>query len=195
VQLGSQKPPRIDASPDDPAWQKAAEARFPASRETTQTRVRMLWDSQALYLFAHMNEPNPSAMRFEKRPHDAGTWLDDSLEVFFSPKASVQRYLQLIVNPLGSYYDGVGSLRTTDAGLWDSTPEIATGRDASGWSVELRLTWKDMGVAAPKKGELWTGDLRRWRYGSGQPEYEVWSQAPARGATHHPEAFGWLKFE
>lgn len=187
--------PRIDGKLDDPQWQTAPVAAFPAEDTSTQTQVRLLWDDEALYVSAQLNEPAPEKMVTVATEHDGQLWTDDCLELFLAPKGIIHRYEQMIVNSRGAWYDGTGTLRSTESGLWNTTPLLRTARNAQGWTIEMRLTWKDIAHGTPKKGDLWTADLRRWRFASGQPQYESWAKAPLKGSTHHPEAFGYLRFD
>jgi hypothetical protein len=113
------------------------------------------------------------------------------------PERVTHRYQQLIINSVGAWYDGVGTLRGTDAKGWDAVPVIKTAKTAAGWTVDLAISWKEIGHAPPKSGEVWSMDVRRWRYAGGKDEQWSWAfnGRPPGGATHHAEAFGFVRFE
>lgn len=189
-------PPVIDGKLEEPAWsQCATEARFPGDGEEGGTGVRLLWDDEALYLGARMEESRLSDVKATVTNRDGPLWLDDCLEFFVAPGRTTHRYLQMIINAAGVHFDGVGLLRGTNASLWNASPRIATGHAGGTWTVEMRLPWKELGAGPPRAGEIWTADFRRFRYAGGPARQSNWSGAPLGGTTHHPEQFGFLVFE
>lgn len=189
--------PVIDGKLDDPAWQKAAPATLALEQRdsATQTQMRLLWDRQALYIGIRVAEPAMDKIRADAEEHDGKVWLDDSVEFFLCPDRVTNRYLQLIVNSAGVLYDGTGSLSGTESASWNTRADVKTMRGQGEWTAEIRLTWSDIGHAAPVQGNVWTADMRRWRYAGGSTEYASWAGAPLKGLTHHAEAFGLLRFE
>lgn len=194
--LRTNQPPRLDGKLDDAAWQEARFEEFPVSRDpvSTRTRVALLWDREALYLAAQLGETEMGKVQPLRTAHDGQIWLDESLEFFLCPGRTTHRYLQMIINANGVFYDGVGTTTGTNASQWTTNAEVKTAREAGGWTIEMRLTWKDIGARVPSPGDMWSADFRRWRYIGGE-QYSSWSSAPLKGLTHWPEAFGFLRFD
>ena len=186
----------IDGTLDDPAWADAVPvAHRPGGESVGQYDARVLWDDRALYLGVRVPEPSPGTVRAEVTTRDGPVWQDDCVEFFLAPGRSTSRYVQLIVNAAGTYYDGTGSTRSTSA-VWDSGATVASDRADGAWTVELSVPWAHLGHPAPKPGDVWSADLRRWRPAEGGKNLASWSDAPADdGATHHPESFGFVTFE
>lgn len=193
------QPPAVDGDRKEEDWTEEA-ASFSLRKnpggtaDPLLTSARFMYDDEALYLFADLGEPELGQLRMEQTNRDGKIWMDDCLEFFIAPRRGTHRYYQLIINPNGAFYDGTGNLSFTSA-AWDGSPEIKTGRSQSGWTVELRLPWKDLGVAPPKPGEIWGLDLRRFRFAGGERQDAGWAGARSGGANHHPEQFGFLRFE
>jgi hypothetical protein len=175
-------------------WSEAEEMVFPEG-SSPQTAVRMLWDDVALYVSFRMDEPQMDRLRAEETQRDGRVWTDDSVELFLSPGGMTHRYLQMIVNAAGVLYDGTGTMRETSARTWDSDAEVRAWKEEGRWKVAIRLSWEDIGHAAPSPGEVWGVDFRRWRHVTGRTEYHVWSGAPRGGSTHNAQAFGYVQFE
>ena len=69
---------------------------------TLQTRVKMLWDDQHLYLYAEMQEPHIWADIVQ---HDAIIYHNNDFEVFIKPSSQQEIYYELEVNPLNTILD------------------------------------------------------------------------------------------
>lgn len=192
----ARKPPVIDGRIGDDEWRGATSAEFSdAGNPKLRTEIRMMWDKSALYFAATAHEPAMKRIVAKETRHDGKVWTDDSIEFFLAPRRTTHRYLQMIFNPAGTWYDGIGTLQGTNSGMWDAKPVIRTARGADSWTIEMSIDWSEMGVPAPKRGDVWAVDLRRWRQAGGAPVLAIWSGAPRSGVNHNPEAFGFLRFE
>ncbi len=190
------EPPIVDGKLDDEAWSDAAPAEYEAAGAgAPKTAVRLIWDAKALYLGARVHEPKTADMKTSVTRHDGPVWTDDSIEFFLAPRRTTSRYMQMIFNPVGAWYDGIGTLRSTSSSAWNAEPEIATAVQSDSWTVEMRLPWSQLGIPAPKAGDLWNVDFRRFRHAGGTSQYSSWSGVPSGGANHGPEQFGFLQFQ
>jgi hypothetical protein len=82
-------PVRIDGVPDDPAWADAEwSSDFvditgkPSLKPAYQTRVKMLWDDEYLYVAAELKEPH---IWGTIRKKDAVIFQDNDFELFLDP--------------------------------------------------------------------------------------------------------------
>jgi len=186
----------IDGQLNDAAWRDVPLAQMAIGDGADSPKMHMgfVYDEEALYLSARLDEPRIGQLKAKVATHDGPLWTDDALELFLAPARVTHRYLQMIVNPNGAWYDGIGTLRVTDSSLWETKPQIATALGDDYWTIELRLTWKDIGLQ-PQPGDVWGLDLRRWRFAGEQGTYKSWSNSPIGGDTHRPESFGFLQFQ
>src|SRR5437868_6811003 len=153
-------PPTIDGKLDDPAWAAAAwtdpfvdiEAdKKPKPRY--RTRAKMLWDDEALYIAAELEEPHVWATLTK---HDSVIFHDPDFEVFLDPDGDNHLYGELELNALNTTWDLLLTKPYRDGGhainAWeitglrtavhvDGTLNDARDKD-KGWSVEIAWPWK-----------------------------------------------------
>jgi hypothetical protein len=173
---------------------EASPVRFDIGDET-QTQASLTWDENVLRFQVRVDEPAMQRLRAQESRHDGRLWTDDSIEIFLSPRRATSGYLQLIVNANGAHYDGIGTMRATNAQAWNASPTIRVDKADDHWTIDLSISWQELKTAAPAPGDVWGIDLRRWRYAGGKTQHVSWADAPLVGATHHPEAFGYVRFE
>ncbi len=198
--------PLIDGRLDDPAWAPVAwsepfvdieGARRPLPR--WMTRVKLAWDSSALYIAADLEEPDLWATLTER---DAVIYHDNDFEWFIDPDGDTERYFELEINALGTVWDlfltrpyrhGGQAINAWDiVGLRSAVARRGTlnqpGDVDQGWSVEMAIPWRafaDSGRTAvpPRPGSRWRinfsrvqwdhdvvdGQYRKRRDGDGRP--------------------------
>ena len=97
---------RIDGVLDEPAWKQAnvitlregalgGPVRF-------ATRVRMLWDDEAIYVGFECDDPDVHAIRTR---HDDNLWMHDLVELFIDPDGDSKSYVELHVAANGATAD------------------------------------------------------------------------------------------
>lgn len=175
----------VDGKLDEESWQKAAwtsdfveiEGNYAPSRPYQQTRVKMLWDDEYLYIGAELIETDIWATYTER---DAVIFHENDFEVFIDPDGDSHNYYELEVNALNTiwdlilikpYRDGGPALNAWDIGGLKSAVHIdGTLNDPSDedekWTVELVFPWKMLKEAArpnlrPKDGEQWRINFSR----------------------------------
>lgn len=174
----------IDGFANEAAWEIAdwtddfvdiegAKKPFPEFR----TRIKMLWDEKALYIYAELEEPHIWAKIAER---DQVIFHDNDFEVFIDPNGDNHNYFELEVNALATVFD-LFLNRPYNAGgrpliAWDiSDLKCAVHIDGTinnpinmdnKWTVELAIPWKPMlafasGRRPPKNGEVWRMNFSR----------------------------------
>ncbi len=175
-------PLTIDGRLDEPAWQSTAWSAPFVDIDGVRpvrhaTRMKVLWDDQALYIAAQLDEPDLWATITTR---DAVIFQDDDFEVFLDPGNDTHAYYELEVNALGTawdlflvkpYRDGGPALHAWDiAGLRVAVDVRGTlnrpGDRDDGWTVELALPWETLREAAPERraprdGEQWRLNFSR----------------------------------
>ena len=151
-------------------------------RPWKQTSVKLLWDDEALYIGAYLEEDEIWAT---VRNRDELIYIDNDFEVFLAPQTSSHRYYELEMNAMNTVWDllmekpqrdrvrriigwdihGLDSAVKLDGEL--NNPEA----DNRGWGVELKLPWfslRECGLDlcypthwAPDVGEIWRMNFSR----------------------------------
>jgi Carbohydrate family 9 binding domain-like len=180
--------PTVDGKLDERGW-RAAPWSEPfvdiegdiRPRPPLATRAAMLWDDEALYVAAELEEPDVWGTLTER---DAIIFHDNDFEIFLDPDGDTHAYYELEVNALATpwdlllvqpYRDGGPAIHAWDiAGLQVAVEVRGTinrpGDHDEGWSVELALPWMVLkeaapGRRAPRAGDQWRVNFSRvqWR--------------------------------
>jgi hypothetical protein len=221
-------PPTIDGRLDDAVW-AAAEWTDPfvdiegdrKPKPRFRTRVKMLWDDEALFIAAELEEPHVWGTLTK---HDSVIFHDPDFEVFLDPDGDNHLYAELELNALNTTWDLLLTKPYKDGGhavnAWEVTGlktavrvngTVNDPRDKdTGWTVEIRWPWAGLkeltGVAAPPKdGAQWRINFSRvewdvdvvegkYRKVPKRPEHNwVWSPQGVID-MHRPERWGYLQF-
>lgn len=221
-------PIEVDGRLDEPGWAEAPwTADFVDIRGRDRpsprfrTRAKMLWNDEALYVAANLEEPDVWAALTER---DAAIYQDNAFEVFIDPDGDTHNYYELEVNALETVWDLIIIKPSRDGGpslsAWDirgleasvhvdGTINDPTDTDV-GWTVELALPWAVLEEAAherrpPRAGEQWRLNFARSQWSADvvdgayrknadtAADWWVWSP---QGAVdmHRPERFGYVQF-
>ncbi|MEY2726159.1 MAG: hypothetical protein RLZZ458_2026 [Planctomycetota bacterium] len=100
-------------------------------RPTYRTRMKMLWDSQMLYIAAELQDPD---VRATLSTRDSVIFRDNDFEVFLDPEGDQLNYGELEINALNTIWD-----------LRLPRPYSAGGQPDDGWTLQgLRsAVWVD----------------------------------------------------
>lgn len=151
-------------------------------RPAKDTRVKVLWDDEALYIGAQLMDDQIWAT-VEGR--DEVIFVDNDFEVFLVPQDSSHRYFEIEMNALNSVWDLLMERPQRDCVRriigWDvkgleSAVKIDgelnnPNADNRSWSIELKLPWfslRECGLDQcyptrfePIPGEIWRMDFSR----------------------------------
>ena len=186
-----------------------------------RTRVKMLWDDEALYIAAEFEEPHVWGTLKE---HDSVIFIDNDFEVFLDPDGDNHLYGELEVNALNTTWDLLLTKPYRDGGKAVNAWEISGLKTAvkidgtvndprdtdKGWTLEIKWPWKGLkelaGVAMPPKdGDQWRINFSRVEWDAeiadgkykkvkDKPEHNwVWSPQGVID-MHRPERWGYLQF-
>jgi hypothetical protein len=151
-------------------------------RPRFRTRTKMLWDDEAFYVAAEMDEPDVWATLTER---DSVIFRDNDFEIFIDPDGDTHAYYELEVNALATawdlllikpYRDGGPVINAWDiAGLKVGVDVRGTlnkpGDRDDGWTVEIAMPWKSLIEAAENHKPPQQGD--RWRMNFSRVEWDV----------------------
>ncbi|GHU62138.1 hypothetical protein FACS1894123_02570 [Bacteroidia bacterium] len=223
-------PPVIDGNIDEKIWEQAVwtdEFRDIEGELSDRplpyynTRVKMLWDKDYLYIAAYLKDKHVWANLKER---DQIVYHDNDFEVFIDPHNSGVRYFEYEINALNTIFDlYLGKPYRTGGDIlipWNSDNMknairiMGTLNDPSdedeGWTVEWAIPFKDMGVSSPKNNNIWRLGFSRVEWdteisggkyvkktdsnGKNLPENNwVWSPTGAID-MHMPERWGYIQF-
>ena len=218
----------IDGRLDDPAWTSApwtdpfADIEGSAKpKPRYETRAKLLWDDEYLYIGARLEEPHVWATLTE---HDQIVFHDNDFELFIDPDGDRREYYEIEINALNTifdlflvrtYRDGGPALHGWDCkGMKSAVFVDGTLNDPSetdrGWSVEFALPWKSLAEAAhrpapPHNGDNWRMNFSRveWQIRIVNGRYEKVPNTPENNWVwspqgvidmHLPEHWGYVEF-
>ena len=158
-----------------------------------QTTVRAIYDDNFLYLGFKCKQSclDPvynqlNAFKASHKKHDSPVWKDDSIEIFLMPQSNTD-YFHVVINSLGTIYDSISSNKPD---IWDSKI-ISKGKAHNGfWTLELKMPFKSLSIAAPSENSVWRVIFCR----SNQSLKELSSWAPLGSTFHEIEKTGTLTF-
>ncbi|MFM9904666.1 MAG: carbohydrate-binding family 9-like protein [Pyrinomonadaceae bacterium] len=188
-------------------WEKARDiliskywsgAGAPATRHF---KARLLWSDTALYVRfeAAQSEPLVVSEKADVKMKIRGLWDRDVCEIFIAPdKKKRNKYFEFEIAPNGEWID-LGIEVTPDERVtdWDyksgmtSFAKIEEGKVV----MAIKIPWEAFGVARPKIGDVWLGNLFRC-VGKGKTRgYLAWSPTETPKPNFHvPEKFGEFEF-
>ena len=148
------KAPKIDGVLDDEAWKNAELAtdfvilrpeNGQAVTADYQTTVRVVYDDNAIYISAQMNDPDPENIPKEFAVRDNFTIADFFL-VTINPNDDGQNPFEFIVQSTGNQADAKVSNGREDfnwSAVWDSAAKI----DSKGWVAEMEIPYRALRFA------------------------------------------------
>jgi hypothetical protein len=178
--------PIIDGKNSDTAWANAAKVeefrsnggrRGPAKQ---QTMAQIAYDAENLYVLFTCTDAVPAKIR-------------KNCAIRNSASLSADDHVELLIRPEGKE---VVKIAVNAKGIVKVTPETANVQavavvDDKGWSVELAVPFRELGLSAPSAGTIWKGNFVRQRRGSGF-EMSAWSRVEE--GLGDERAFGELRF-
>lgn len=207
---------KIDGKLDEASWQKAQPTSafadisgegFPKPKY--ETRAKMLWDDEYLYIGAVLQEEDIKAKLTQR---DTIIYYDNDFEVFIDPDGDGHHYYEIETNARGVIFDlmldkpyrskGNFLLQWDCPGLklavhHDGTLNNPKDKDRQ-WSVEMAIPYKAlmMNFDNPlKAGNYWRINFSRvqWLKAGGPEENWVWMPT-GKIDMHMPDRWGFLYF-
>ena len=173
----------IDGKADETSWNHAAWTESFVDIEGTlkpkptyQTRVKMLWDNNYLYLLAELEEPQIWCYYSQ---HDQIVYHENDFEVFIDPDGDALNYFEFELNAANTLFDlflpkpynsGGKALLTWDAEGFKSAVSIdgtlnnPNDRDKK-WTLEMAIPFKSLKMETetevPVDGAIWKINFSR----------------------------------
>jgi hypothetical protein len=133
----------LDGRPDEPAWREAELGRAftqfspdEGAAASVETRFRVLWDDDAIYLGVECDDPEPptAIMSRRDRPVD-GDFISFDLDTTNDRRTAY--HFQVFAG--GQQLDALHFNDTDFTPDWDAAWESAVAFDDRGWSVEVKI--------------------------------------------------------
>ncbi len=111
---------------------------------TEHTEVRFLYDDDAVYVGARLDDRSPVTTRLARR--DAGLGDSDRFVVLIDSYHDHETAYRLWTNPSGVKGDAIVTGNRTGGGdsSWDPVWDLAVSVTESGWSVEMRIPFSQL---------------------------------------------------
>jgi hypothetical protein len=203
----------VDGRLTEPAWRRARQTDAwldPSSGAAVdlETRAKVLWDDEFIYIGMEAADPDIFASRTER---DTELWEEEVLEIYLDGNNDGRDYIEFQINPLGTVFDAVfprsndrdwpASARTNLVGLETAVHIEGTiddrGDSDTKWTAEFKLPLSSIpGFAPIPPIDDTTLRVNFYRYDRSEGRdttYFAWS--PVGGGTfHRPDRFGLVRF-
>ncbi len=200
IGVSAQEPPRsyvahksaepivIDGVADEPSWKAASWSQDFIDIEGTvkpsyRTQMKMLWDNDYLYFFAHMEEPHVWGTLMQR---DTVIFYNNDFEIFIDPDGDTHNYMEFEMNALNTVWDLYLTKPYRNGGKvldsWD-IPGLKTAvhingtlndpKDTDkGWSVEIAMPWSVL-TEANSHGKIPVNEFWRINFSRVNWQHEV----------------------
>ncbi|MCC5805548.1 MAG: hypothetical protein JJU00_04385 [Opitutales bacterium] len=173
----------IDGLADDAVWERGFVSygfmTGDGGRPGADTRARVLYDRQALYVAFTAIEPALDDLRTRARGRRADVRGDDSVGVRLRlpTENGDTREVEIWVNAANRVHVIDASQR---GGIREDLSTAVTKRGGS-WDTEMAIPFAALGVEPPRPGDVWKADFIRHRRGGRGPDGEVSSWTGSDG--------------
>ena len=196
--------PRLDGTLNDPAWRRAKPQ--PLAMMVTGkppapfSSVRMLWDSENLYVAIDCRETELADMKADEVVNDrTRVWRNNGIELFLDPDNKGRTHFQWMCNNKGTWTDSHTYARRKSNKDWNTNFKGKVAEQSDGYVIEIAIPFKSFPAGAPKVGDVWGANVVRKRVRKGQDMqqavYQTWSPyISLELGFHRGIAFGKLDF-
>ena len=207
--------PTIDGRLDDEAWSGAEDIAGFVQREPLEgapasqsSRVRLGYDTQALYIAAWLLDDDPSGIVVGETLRDASLNDSDAFVVVLDTYRDRQNAFVFATTPAGIEYDGqvagegvgggAGSGRQQRGSAggfnlnWDGSWDVATSRDEMGWYAEMRIPFSTLRYQAGGVQEWGLNFERKLRRNN---EESMWAPVPRQFNVYRISLAGTVSLE
>jgi len=148
--------PTIDGILDEAVWEQAkpladfiqAEP-FEGQPGSETTEVRLLYDSEAIYVGVICHDRNPSLIVTTDSRRDAALGEMDSFQMIFDTFRDQQNGFVFGTNAAGLQYDAQVRDQGNQTASWDGSWEVRTRTTDAGWTAEFRIPLRTLRYGPP----------------------------------------------
>jgi hypothetical protein len=173
VVVKTAKPPAIDGILTQTDWLKPEWGEFAAvtgftdlgtkKYATRQSKAYITYDDERLYVAFWSDRAAGTTPLSTVTQRDGAVWGDDAVEFHIAPPGQEGKEkplaFQLIGNSAGAFYDSKSGDKSWN-GAWQYAAKVSN----QFWVAEASIRWADLGISAPKDGEVWRMNIcRAWQ--------------------------------
>lgn len=158
--------PTIDGDLSDPAWEAAPVITGFTQREpeegkpaTQQTRVRVVYDDEAIYFGAFMEDDGAVTPLLARRDSDLNN--GDYIRISIDSQRDRLSGASFVVNASNVQMDMILFNDINDDVTWDAVWESATKITKDGWVAEVRIPYSQLRFQE-KQTHTWGFNISRW---------------------------------
>ncbi len=179
-------PIAIDGKLSDPAWQNVPAFTTFVQRDpvegappSQQTEVQLAYDDAALYIAARMLDTAPDSIvaRLERRDDKPNS---DLFVVYLDPYRDRRSGYYFGLDAAGTVFDGTLYNDDWQDNSWDGVWEGRVGREAHGWTAELRIPFSQLRFHE-ERSSLWGIDFERDIARRNETDYVVFTPKNGSG--------------
>jgi hypothetical protein len=152
-----------------------------------KTEVKVIYDSENLYVFIRGEEPNPKGLTAAAYGDIPLVFGDDDFELYFDTNRDLNTFFRIMVNPAGTI------LSSSPEGRFTFKFDVKTHIGKDFWSAEFRIPLKEFKIEETLKGKTWGFNVRRHRQ-QAEITQSDWSKMNTY-PPYQPEYFGLLIFD
>ncbi len=177
---------------DDPAWQAAPAITDLTQREphegqpaTERTEARVVYTDNALYVAIRAFDSHPDRIvaHLTRRDQDSPSdWVGIAIDSYHDRRTA----FVFLVNPAGVKRDLYLYDDNNSDDSWDDVWEVATSRDAQGWTAEFRIPFSQLRFPATPEHEFGFQVYRK----IARLNEELWWRLPPRNQAGVVSRFG-----
>lgn len=158
------------------------------------------YDDNNLYIAFRCNEPLMAEQQVVSHGRDSGSWGGESVEVSILRPGqptddSNAVFYHLILNPANDQWDALNTGNQPDV-KFNLSWKSAVNKNPAGWTgytVEIAIPWKELGIDKPYSGLQIHANFSRQRMVPTRTELSSWSQFVA--GFQEPQNFGILTLQ
>lgn len=224
-------PLNIDGKDTEEAWASAPWSESfvdiegaPKGKPLYNTKMKMLWDEQYLYIYAKLEEPH---IWGDINTHDAIIYHNNDFEVFLKPYENQSTYYEIEINSLNTIMDlvmtkpyrlgGEAMLHWNTNGLKSAVHIEGTNNNPHDlddyWAIEIAIPFASLHKygrkVSPQQGDFWRANFSRvqWQHSNIASQYsrkkdnnkllpeDNWVWSPIGLINmHYPERWGYIQF-
>jgi hypothetical protein len=166
VRIDTSEAPTIDGDLSDAAWAKAAvidkfvqKSPNPYTEPTERTVVRIMYDSENLYIGVYNYDSTPDAIIARSMQRDGPLFTADSFVLFIDPGQTRRNAYSFELGASGGRRDQLELNNTTELTEWDAIWAGKVRRVADGWVGEMAIPFRSLSYDSNQT--TWGFDFRR----------------------------------
>ena len=193
-------PPIVDGKDDDKCWQESSTfSPFLTINgelaKIQQTRASITYDDKNLYVLFKCfdTQLNPvlnqlAEIKANASSRDSNVFKDDSVELFIAPNTNIpSQYYHFAINTKGIIYD---AKLPNPGSSWNSKISTGIKFDDKKWVIEVKIPFKEIGIATPPDNTEWNINLCRNK--PSLSELSCWN--PTYSSFHSYNNWGRIRF-